>query len=101
MWECQAQLMKIGWITPIARDLPVELVCKFYFDYPKKERNIDWSTTRFYAKRPDLDNLVKFIKDCFNSFVWHDDAQVVRISALKFYGLVPRTEISVGTMEKE
>ena len=103
LWECKAQLMKIGWITPIEQGIPVELVCRFYFPIPKAEKKIFQRALEgpvFHTKNTgDLSNCIKFIEDCFNDFIWHDDCQIVRISALKFYGVSPRTEISVGTME--
>lgn len=102
LWECKAQLMKIGWITPIPRGVPVELLCRFYFPIPKSEkkllRRVQDGEVIFHAKKPDLDNCVKFIKDIFTGFVWWDDGQVVRISALKYYGLEPRTGITVSTL---
>lgn len=36
-------------------------------------------------KRPDLDNLVKFLLDAINGVVFADDAQVCKISASKLY----------------
>ena len=45
--------------------------------------------------RPDLDNLIKGIKDAIKGIIWKDDSQVVNIYAAKWYGEVPRVEISV------
>lgn len=49
------------------------------------------------TKKPDLDNYVKFVKDCLNGVVWLDDSQVVeyREPFAKVYGEMPRTEIEV------
>jgi len=39
---------------------------------------------------PDLDNLVKHVKDCMtNVGFWRDDKQVVRLMAAKHYSLCP------------
>lgn len=46
------------------------------------------------TKRPDLDNIVKAIKDGANGVTWRDDAQVVDVRASKRYG-VPRVEVQV------
>lgn len=35
--------------------------------------------------KPDLDNLVKSVKDAMNGLVWRDDSQVIRIEAEKVY----------------
>ena len=37
------------------------------------------------AKRPDLDKLVRAVKDALTKVLWHDDGQVVEILARKFY----------------
>jgi Holliday junction resolvase RusA-like endonuclease len=101
-WECKRQLMAIGWITPLPRGIPVELLCRFYFPIPKAEKKllkrVEAGEIVFHTKRPDLSNCIKFIEDCWNDFVFHDDAQIVRISALKYYGLEPRTGITVSTL---
>jgi Holliday junction resolvase RusA-like endonuclease len=46
------------------------------------------------TRRPDLDNIVKAIKDGANGVAWKDDAQVVDVQASKRYG-TPRVEVEV------
>ena len=105
LWECKRQLMAIGWITPIERGIPVELLCRFYFPVPKSDkkllRRVQEGELVFHVIKPDLSNCIKFIEDCWNDFVFHDDAQIVRISALKYYSLEPRTGITVATLGNE
>lgn len=50
------------------------------------------------TSRPDLDNLVKGIKDACNGVVWKDDAQVVKLSAVKFYTDRPHAWVRVEEM---
>ena len=33
--------------------------------------------------RPDIDNLIKFVLDALNGVLYHDDCQVVKVSAIK------------------
>ncbi len=47
-----------------------------------------------HTKRPDLDNVLKAIKDGSNGVVWKDDSQVVDVRASKRYG-APCVEVSV------
>lgn len=47
-----------------------------------------WSRKRtdlWKVSRPDLDNIVKLIKDALNGIVWADDAQVAILLASKLY----------------
>jgi len=49
-----------------------------------------------HIKRPDLDNMIKFVKDCYSlAGVWKDDSQVIYVQAEKVYGELPRTEIKI------
>ena len=52
-----------------------------------------------HIKKPDLDNLLKFTKDCLNGVVWKDDAQVFSIIAEKRYDPNPKTIISIFSEE--
>ena len=47
------------------------------------------------TKKPDLDNIVKNLKDCMTGIIYHDDAQVVGQLAWKMFG-APRWEIIVS-----
>ncbi|MCH7321759.1 RusA family crossover junction endodeoxyribonuclease [Solibacillus sp. MA9] len=46
-------------------------------------------------KKPDLDNLVKGIKDGCSKIIWVDDAQIVELVVRKFYAMQPRAEVKV------
>ena len=48
-----------------------------------------------HVKKPDLDNLIKALKDAAKGILWHDDSQVVQLSARKIYGSTPMTVIDV------
>ena len=51
------------------------------------------------TSRPDLDNVIKAIKDALNGLVWRDDAQVTTIKACKFYSDTPCVVVRVNTMD--
>ncbi len=80
---------------PIPAGIPIYLKVYFYMpipaSMPKKQRKAGLPHT----KKPDLDNLLKFFKDCANGVLWHDDSQVVYISAHKFYSAEPSTQIKM------
>lgn len=54
-----------------------------------------------HTKKPDIDNLVKLVKDAMNGVVYHDDAQVFSLTAVKRYGTEPRTVIKVKNVKGE
>lgn len=60
---------------------PVELDVAFYVRRPLK------LTRRCPVVKPDLDNLVKAVKDSLNGIVWKDDCQIVKLSAVKAYNI--------------
>jgi Holliday junction resolvase RusA-like endonuclease len=67
---------------------------------PKKTRMLMESEAALghdqpHTKRPDLDNLVKLVKDACNGVFWMDDSQVYAIGARKLYGAIPRTIVRI------
>ena len=45
--------------------------------------------------KPDTDNYIKATLDGLNGILWHDDAQIVDLTAHKFYSDNPRIEIEL------
>lgn len=48
-----------------------------------------------HLKRPDVDNLNKFLNDCLKGIVFKDDAQIVEITSIKSYSETPRTKVYI------
>lgn len=85
-------------------DSPVNVRCVFHMPRPKshygsgknKESLKKLAIYEKHIKKPDVDNLVKFIFDCMTGIVWKDDSQVVWCDAVKKYcDVSPKTEITV------
>lgn len=97
MWEVKNQLPKDFML--IEQGTPLILKCDFFFAVPKsvskKKREAMILDEIKHTKKPDLDNCIKFVKDCLNSLVWHDDSQVVMVVARKEYNALPLTEITI------
>jgi Holliday junction resolvase RusA-like endonuclease len=90
LWEASQQVQ-----API--EGPIRLTAMFYMPVPKsasKKKQAE-ALDGGHTKKPDLDNLVKFIKDCLNGVAWKDDSQVCELYAQKVYGEEPRTEITI------
>jgi Holliday junction resolvase RusA-like endonuclease len=90
---------------PTPLEGPLELSVTFYFKRPqswlKARRDaVDDGETPWYMGKPDLDNLVKLVKDAGNGILWRDDAQVVRLDADKVYGPENETIINVFTAKE-
>jgi len=97
--EVKSQIQNIEGL-PIPAGVPVDLVCMFYFPIPaslSKKRLIELNM--MHTKKPDADNCLKFVKDCLNGIVWHDDAQVACVKAMKVLADKPMTKITVRWSE--
>ena len=82
-----------------AIETAIRLTCRFFMPIPasisKKKRAEYVGCAVPHTKKPDLDNLVKFVKDCANGVLWRDDSQVIALTASKAYHTHPATEITV------
>lgn len=71
------------------------LVVSFYLPRPKYLKN----TRPPNLVKPDLDKLVRSICDALKGVGWHDDSQVTKIEAAKYYaeasGGKPRVEVRI------
>ena len=64
----------------------------------KAESNLRQWVYSFPCKKPDLDNLEKFVLDCGNGILWPDDRFIVQLSSKKIYSKNPCTIINVETI---
>lgn len=92
------QLKNTG--APINKDTPIRLSCTFIMPIPKsaskKKRAQMFLGEIQHTRRPDLDNMIKFAKDCLNGLAWKDDSQVVEYGTMKkVYGDEPMTRILI------
>lgn len=87
----------IGAAKPLAG--PISLRCTFWLSVPmsysNKRREACLNGSERHCKRPDLDNLIKSVKDGCNGVVWIDDCQVVEVSACKKYGETPGVDVEI------
>ncbi len=85
-------------------DGPVQLRVMFLMPRPKrlvwKRRDMPRAC---HISRPDLDNLVKAVKDALNGIAWRDDSQVMSLSAGKCYASGhehPGVEIEIAALDE-
>ena len=80
----------------IPPEIPVTLQCRFCMPIPASTSKKKRLSLYYHTKKPDLDNLIKFVKDCLNGELWHDDGQVAQLIADKIYTEDPRTELIIN-----
>lgn len=81
---------------------PLKLTVTFYMVPPQKKRTkpkmaLIRANKLLPITKPDLDNLVKGIKDGCSKIIWLDDAQIVDMVLRKVYAedLQPRAEVKI------
>ena len=99
-----AERMKQNWPYMLEQDAHIltsdhadgfDLTINFYCYRPPILRMIpeDEFFRYTHTRKPDLDNMIKYILDCGNKILWHDDAEIYKITASKCWSKTPRTEI--------
>jgi Holliday junction resolvase RusA-like endonuclease len=58
----------------------------------------DFMLARRPGRRPDIDNLLKFVLDALNKSVWHDDGQVREVVMRMYTDASPEEECTVVTV---
>ena len=85
---------------PIPAGTPIFLQAQFHMPFPAS-MSMKKRATATHTKKPDVDNLLKFLKDCANGVLWHDDSQVVWVLAQKLYSNSPCTVVDLAWDEGE
>lgn len=92
-WQIKAQ-----W-NQAALTCPIKIEVVYHMPIPKgtsKVRHLEMLNGRLHhIRRPDLDNLNKFLLDTLKTICMEDDNQVCEIEARKIYGLVPKTLVKI------
>jgi Holliday junction resolvase RusA-like endonuclease len=78
------------------KHVPVCLVADFYFQRPP---SIPKKRTEMVV-RPDCDKVLRAATDAMTGVIWEDDAQVVAVTARKYYGTPERVEIRAAIVEE-
>lgn len=75
--------------APSGPSSPIELCLTFHLPTPKKPRRT------MPTSKPDIDKLTRAVCDALTGVVYHDDSQVVSVTAHKRYAIEPGVLISV------
>lgn len=85
-WAARAARVEL-----IPRPLPVSVMLQFEFVSPKSDPD-----RKHHTVKPDIDKMIRASLDALAGLAYEDDSQVVVIMALKRYGAVAATHITVG-----
>lgn len=95
-WQIRSQWNKKG---PFGGPIHLEVV--YHLPIPqgtsKAKRLQMLNGLIHHLKRPDLDNLDKFLCDCLKTIVFDDDSQVVEKHVTKIYSETPQTVVKINT----
>jgi len=72
---------------------------KSHFGTGKNAGRLKESAPMFHNKKPDLDNLVKFVVDSLNGIFYEDDRQINNLLAYKDYDDYAHINIEITTIE--
>ncbi len=90
-WEMKAQAGDMK----APRGVPVALHVGLYMPIPASWSKKKQANPGPHVSKPDIDNMLKTIKDCGNGVLWDDDSQINFVRAGKAYSDDPRTLIDI------
>jgi Holliday junction resolvase RusA-like endonuclease len=94
--KLRVELCEKGVITELLSKEKYYVHLSFFMPFPKSKLRKDTVVKDIpHNKKPDLDNLIKFVLDCGNGLMWLDDSKIVFIKACKEYGTEPHTIIEI------
>jgi Holliday junction resolvase RusA-like endonuclease len=94
-FEAEVRKMLMLFKMPAPMEGPLWVSMRFIMPTPKR------CPRKHPSVRPDIDNLMKGVKDAANGILWNDDAQICELKAVKLYdqsGGKPRIEIMMGAL---
>ena len=98
-WQVKSQYREDPLKCPVIMDVI------FYMPIPKSESGIKKRQMAngiiYHMKRPDIDNLQKFLFDTLSGIIFEDDSQIVELRAKKTYSNNPGTNIRVIPLSNE
>lgn len=85
---------------PFERDKPLALKLEIYQQIPnsvsKKKREMMIGKKILPTKKPDTDNVIKAVLDAVNGIAFHDDSQIVKIYAVKYFSEYPEVKVTIS-----
>lgn len=83
---------------------PIRLMAVFELpipaSWPAWKRALALTGNYMHVAKPDVDNLVKLVKDALKGVFWIDDSQIICVKAVKHYSPIPKTRIEIEPIEQ-
>lgn len=88
-----------------SKGTPVRIRITAYYKPParttKRELFQIQNGLKFPLRKPDVDNIIKAVADALNGIAYHDDSQVVEVTANKVFADEEGLQISVSSLAEE
>lgn len=85
---------------------PVNLSCVFtmprpknHFGTGKNQSSLKISAPMYHTSKPDLDKLIRCVKDALTGVAWRDDSQVCELEANKLYGQMCGVYLTITVLD--
>jgi len=90
-WEDSVRAQALQHRPEQLMDGPLAMEATFYLLRPKSKPK----RVKYPATKPDLDNLIKSVKDALEGIIYTNDSRIVDEAVRKRYGDPPRVEIAI------
>lgn len=88
-----------------AKGVPVRIRITAYYKPAARTTKKDMlkiqNGEKFPLRKPDVDNITKAVLDALNKAAYHDDSQVIEITARKFYSVNEGLTVEIGGAAEE
>ena len=98
-WQLKSQYTEAPLTIPLAMDIIFHMPIPNSISSIKKRQMANGIIS--HIKKPDIDNLQKFLLDCCNKILYEDDSQIVELRAKKIYSNNPGTLVRVFPLGDE
>lgn len=72
---------------------------KGHYGTGKNGGTLKASAPTYHTSKPDLDKLIRCVKDALTGIVWKDDSQVATVCASKVYSEQPGAQIKISPLK--
>ena len=99
-YAAQQEVFEAVQVGPVAIEICFYLPrLKGHYGTGKNAGTVKAAAPTYHTSKPDLDKLIRCVKDALTGIVWKDDAQVATVKAVKMYGEQPGARIKIEPLK--